>query len=241
MARACPSPPERSARRGEADRRSHRARIGNVLTGNIERGAMIWRGADYGQSQSDVDAFFEMQRLEWDQGLVVVHAQRGVVARPRSAVKHGIGGQWPDYLPTLGTERVDCGLDDVDILAAERATLARMGIERGDREARFGDPEIALQPAQRHPAARFDHRAAEQAGNLGERHVGRDRDGTKRRPGEHHRDIGGRNAAPFGDEFGLAGVGEPDRIKLLFRYRAGDHRAGRTRAGKPDRKFERIE
>ena len=156
-------------------------------------------------------------------------------------MEHGVGRHRPRDLPTLGAKRVDRGLDQLDFLAAQRAAFPGMGIERGDREPRLGDPEIALQPTQRHPATRFDHRAAQQFRDAGQRDMGGDRDGAKRRPGEHHRHVGGRNAAAFGDEFGLAGVGETDRVELLLADRAGDHRAGRPRAGETDRELERIE
>ena len=53
-----------------------------VLAGDVERGAMVGRGADDRQAQRDVDAFLEMERLQRDQRLVMVHAKRRVVARP---------------------------------------------------------------------------------------------------------------------------------------------------------------
>ena len=86
-----------------------------------------------------------------------------------------------------------------------------------------GDAEMALQPAQRGAAAwprSVD--AVSVAGDVGQRHVGGDRDGAQRRPGQHHRDVRWRHAAALGDEFGLAGVGEADRVELRLRDRAGD-------------------
>ena len=47
-----------------------------------------------------------------------------------------------------------------------------------------------------------------------------DRDGPQRRAGEHHHDVAGRNAAALGDELGLAGMLEADRVELLLGDRA---------------------
>ena len=63
------------------------------VAGNVERGAMVGRGAHDRQAERDVDAFVEMQRLERDQRLVVIHAQRRVVvARGAARMEHGVGG-----------------------------------------------------------------------------------------------------------------------------------------------------
>ena len=87
---------------GLADRRGHRARVGAVLPGDVERGAMVGRGADDRQAERDVDAFLEMERLQRDQRLVVIHAQGGVVARARRGVEHGVGGVGAGDVPAFG-------------------------------------------------------------------------------------------------------------------------------------------
>ena len=51
----------------------------------------------------------------------------------------------------------------------------------------------------------------------------------------------GDDAAALGDELGLAGMLEADRVELLLGDRAGDHRRGRARARKADRELERVE
>ena len=43
---------ERRAFGRHADRRGHRARVGAVLAGDVERGAMVGRGADDRQAQA---------------------------------------------------------------------------------------------------------------------------------------------------------------------------------------------
>ncbi len=152
---------------------------------------MIGRGADNRQAEGHVHPFVEMQCLERDQRLVVIHAQGRVVAGASFGVEHGVGGHRSGHLPALGTKRVDRRLDQLDLLAAERAAFAGMGIERRHREARLGDPEIALQAAQGGTAARFDQVGAKRGGDGAERDMGGDGDGAKGWAGEHHRDIAG--------------------------------------------------
>ena len=144
--------------------------------------------------------------------------------------------------PAFGRERGDRRLDDLDFLAAERAAFARVRIETGDGEARLGDSEIALEPAQA-PLARAIRSARWSArrGTSAKRQVRRDRDGAQRRTGEHHHDIAGRNPAALGDELGLAGMLEADGVELLLGHRAGDDCGGRAGARKPDGELQRIE
>ena len=49
------------------------------------------------------------------------------------------------------------------------------------------------------------------------------------------------DAAALGDELGLAGMGEADRVELGLGDRAGDQRRGGARAGQADRELERVE
>ena len=53
-------------------------------------------------------------------------------------------------------------------------------------------------------------------------------------PSQHHRDELVGNAAAFGDELGLAGMGEADRVELRLGDRAGDQPRRRARAGQAD-------
>ena len=116
------------------------------------------------------------------------------------------------------------------------------GIEPGDREPRLGDAEIALQAAQRRAPARFDQRGRSGCSATSAsgtwvvtgtvRSVG---------PASIIATLPRRHAAALGDEFGLAGMGEADRVKLFLGDRASDHRRGRAGAGKAHRDLERIE
>src|SRR6476659_3722612 len=67
---------------GHLQRRGHRPRIGPVLSGDVESRTMVGRGADDRQPERYVDRILEVERLDRDQSLVVVHAQRRVVIGP---------------------------------------------------------------------------------------------------------------------------------------------------------------
>ena len=76
----------RTQPRREPQRRDQARRAGAAGAGDVERGAVVGRGAHEGQAERDVDRFVEGERLDRDQRLIVIHAERGVVglaARPR--------------------------------------------------------------------------------------------------------------------------------------------------------------
>ncbi len=79
--------------RGELDRGEQAAGIGAAAAGQIERGAMIDRGAHDRQPERDVDGVAEAGVLEHRQTLIVVHGQHHVVAREVARHEQRIGGQ----------------------------------------------------------------------------------------------------------------------------------------------------
>ena len=202
---------------------------------------MIGGGADDRQAERDVDAFLEMERLQRDQRLVVIHAQCRVILRAGGGVEHRIGREGTGHEPSLGAQRGDRRLDDFDLLAPDHPAFTGVRIERRHREARPLDPEILLQATQRRPPARLDQRAGQHPRYLAQRHVDRHRHRPQRRSGEHHRDIRCRHAATLGDEFGLAGMGKADRVELLLADRRGYDCARGARSRQAHRQFERIE
>ena len=54
-------------------------------------------------------------------------------------VKHGVGAERAGDVDALGHRRIDRGLDDLDLLAAEQAAFAGMRIEAADGDLRRGD------------------------------------------------------------------------------------------------------
>ena len=66
--------------RRELDGRDHAARIGLALACDRERSAVIRRRAHDRQAQRDIHAVPEGKRFDRDERLIVVHAQRRIVA-----------------------------------------------------------------------------------------------------------------------------------------------------------------
>src|SRR6185295_20245441 len=117
---------------------------------------MVGRGADDWQAKRHVDRLLEVQRLDRDECLVMVHAQGCVVVGPGTRMKHGVGGVGTGYSPAFGGKGSDRGFDDVDLLASELPRFTRVRVEAGNGEPRLGDPEIALEATQRRAPARFN-------------------------------------------------------------------------------------
>ena len=100
-----------------------------LLAGNVEGGAVVGRGAHDRQAEGDVDPLVEMERLERDQRLVVIHAERRVVAAPPAAVEHDVGRMRAADVDAFLAQPLDRGDDDVDLLAPEGSVLAGMRVQ----------------------------------------------------------------------------------------------------------------
>ena len=124
-----------------------------------KRRAVVGRGADEGQAERDVDAFVEVERLDRDQRLVVIHAEDRVVASRAPPWNIGIGGQRAGAVDALGARAPrPPGAMIVDLLAADRAALAGMRVEAGDGKPRRGDAEALGKRPSQHPGLALDCR-----------------------------------------------------------------------------------
>ena len=65
--------------------------IGDTGSGDPQRRAVAGRGAHDGEAERDVDSGLEMDGLERYQGLIVMHADHGVVGFAGASVKQSIG------------------------------------------------------------------------------------------------------------------------------------------------------
>ena len=93
--------------------------------GDVEGGAVIRRGADERQAERDVDGVVERQRLDRDQRLIVIHAERAVVGLARGRVEHRVGGQRPARVDALGRSVSTAGATIVDVFACRACRLRR--------------------------------------------------------------------------------------------------------------------
>ena len=194
--------PRRELQRGDQARR-----IGLAGAGDVEGRAVVGRGAHERQAERDVDAVIEGERLDRDQRLVVIHAERDVVGLARGLVEHGVGGKRAARVDAVGDQPLDRGPHDQAVLLAERAVLAGMRIEPGDREPRARDAEAVGQVARHDAAGLEDQIAREVLRHVLERNVDRHRhDGDLRRPQHHHRPgrISGRLERQPREIFGVA-------------------------------------
>ena len=174
---------------------------------------MIRRGANERQTQRDVDGVVECQRLDRDQRLVVIHADRAVVGFARGFVEHGVGGQRPPDFDAFAAQDFDRRRHDGLVLGAERAVFAGMRIEARYRDARPGDAEVGFEFRGHDARGGDDQVGGELRDRVAQRKMDRHgNDGQRRGPQHHHRlrhvaAVGGQ----FGQKFGVAGVGKPAR------------------------------
>ena len=142
------APPAAAPPAGSTDRRAR--------AGDVEGGAVVGRGAHEGQPERHVDRAVESQRLDRDQRLVVIHAERGVVAGARAPRWNSVSaGSGPRASMPSALSCATAGATIAQILLAHGAVFAGMRIEAGDREARPRDAETRGEIA-RHDAPGLD-------------------------------------------------------------------------------------
>ena len=85
---------------------------------------MVRRGAHERQADGHVDRPVEIQRLDRDQRLIVIHADGGVVGGTRLGVEHRVAGHRAGDVEPLGTQQGDRGGNDLHLLAADGPAFA---------------------------------------------------------------------------------------------------------------------
>ena len=146
-------------------------------------------------------------------------------------------------MPSPG-ERRDRGRDDRRVLVAERAALAGVRVEPGEREPRPRDAEAPAQVAVDDPRRLDDQLRRQARGDLRQRDVDRHRhDGERLAPQHHHR----MRRRPAGldrerrQELGVARVGKARLVEDVLRDRVGDEARGLSGAREPNRLLDRRE
>lgn len=119
-----------------------------ALPRDVERSAVIGRGADERQAQGDIDALVELQRFQRDQGLVVIHAQGRIIARACPRREQRVARDGAESGDPLGLQGGDGRGDDAGFLIPELAAFARVRVKCRNREARGG-----IRKSRRNPAA----------------------------------------------------------------------------------------
>ena len=123
----------------------------------------------------------------------------------------------------------DSRLDDLDILAAERAAFAGMRVEPGDRETGAAMPKSRTQRRVRDAPGMHDRGRGQALDRLAQRQMDRHRhDAQLRRTASI---ITGSSAGPgeLGEIFGVPGMAETGAIERVLVDRVGDQRRGAAR------------
>jgi hypothetical protein len=117
----------------ERDCRDHAVLPRDAFASNLEGCAVIGAGARKRQTERNVHAAVESVQLQWDQTLIVIHAENGIEFTFSGATKDGVGRKRADE--DCGLRIADCGLqffdrwrDDFDFFATEFTRFAGVRI-----------------------------------------------------------------------------------------------------------------
>ena len=99
---------------------------------------MVDRGAEDRQTQRHVDPSLEIEQLERNVPLVVIHADDRVESLlPHRHVKQGVGGERAFDGHSTALRPLDRRPDFPDLLISEEAVFPGMRIETGNRDTRI--------------------------------------------------------------------------------------------------------
>ena len=87
----------------------HAPRVGPVLAGDVERGAVIHRGADDRNTERDVYRAFEIDQLHGNVALIVIHRDHQVIGAAHCLQEDGVGRMRPATGNSLGARGLDGG------------------------------------------------------------------------------------------------------------------------------------
>ena len=183
----------------------------------------------------------KMQRLERCQRLIVITAQQRMITGADQRREQAVGRQRAVDRDAFALQLVDRRFDYPRFLVAQLAALAGMRVQPGDGDLGLGNAEIAAQRPRDDARLADDRFHRQPLGHFGNRDVDGQWHDAQRRPRQHHHRIGRGDAASFGDEFGLAGMGVTDAVQRLFRHRPGDQRRAGLGAGQADAGFQRMQ
>src|SRR5471032_1132579 len=180
------------------------ALVGNALARDVERRAVVNRGADHFQPHRHVDARLQAQHLDRPVALVVIHRHHQVEIATASAEEQRVSGQRAGHVQAALLQQLHRRDDLLFFFAVtEQAVLARVGVDAAHADARLGNTRLD----QRGIAA-FDgalHQARlDLADRVDNADVGGDVDHAQLWRHQHHRhfiDIG-----QVREHFGVAGV-----------------------------------
>ncbi|MNE00667.1 hypothetical protein D3C80_930830 [compost metagenome] len=141
-------------------------------------------------------------------------------------MEQGVGGQGIGDVQPLGAQGLGGGAQHRHLLQADGAAFARVGIERGHRQARGGDTEVALHRFVDDAGDAAHALARHQFRQLVDRHMDGDQAGAQVLRRQHHdrpaRAAEGDVGRQLGDELRVAGEAEAGRIHGRLGDGSGD-------------------
>ena len=159
-------------------------------------------------------------------------------------MEHRVGRQRAARVDPGGAESRDRRADHGLVLLAQRAALAGVGIETGDRQTRRRRGEAPAELVGDDGGGLDDEALGERRGDLAERDVDGDRNGLQVRAGEHHhrpRRRAGPRRRQRAQELGVAGMAEAGVVERLLGDRVGDDGAGEAGADIADGARDRLD
>ncbi len=193
--------------------------IGHAATGQVERRAVIDRHPRIRQAQGDVDCLLKACVLEHGQSLIVIHRQDCVEVDQHLRQKCAVGGQRSTQIQSLGAQRENHRLDDLDFFTAKNAAFPCMRIQSQHRNPWLCDSELGAQCGMQNAQADGERLAADRIRDGTQGQVSGRQCHPQARAGKHHHDA---CAGLFGQQFGGAAVGNSARIDAGFVDGAGD-------------------
>lgn len=181
---------------------------------------MVRAGAGFRQAEGDVHGVVEVQQLERDEPLVMVHCNDGVEVAAGGVAENrvGHGGAGEGGGPGI-IEARDGGLDDAGFLVAEGSVFPGVGVEAGDGDAGAGNA-AAFQEIRGEAADADDALGGEQRGDAGERFVDGGEPDGEGAAGQQHAEVS--DAEGVCEKLGLAGKRETERLQRILADRGGD-------------------
>lgn len=108
---------------------------------------MVWAGADDRQTECDIHRVIEVEKLERDKALVVVHREHRIMAAACRIAKDRVGYAGAFEMGDAeGIECFDRGLNDPFFFVAKLAVFTGVGVEPGHGDARAGDAALMEEP-----------------------------------------------------------------------------------------------
>jgi len=152
------------------------------VAGDVERGAVVRRGAREREAERDVYRAAERRDLDRRHPDVVIRRDDGIELAADGAHEHGVGGERSFDLRFARGRR-----EHLFIFISEAATVARVRVERAEGDPRLGDAEPFAESFTRQRGDRKNALAREGVRNLAERDVSRREDHAQPVGREHHR------------------------------------------------------